>query len=272
MAAAILPCSDSVNHPGIACHAHRRDCVDPAHAGAAFSVCDNCATATAIGGLPAVITQQRLRLDRPHLLNPDGTIRQPRIFGLRTLVCNACAMREIELCQARDLGVAPPEYDIRWRDRRFMERYPVNTCTCRGKAFRQDRPRRQSHRQCLPHRTALCNALLARRNMNRTWLEHTAKDAAWNTIGSRVSTRNRRNREATFRACRCGNTVEARFGSIWPPAAVGPNLPAGLPDVYQCLACEGIIHQRGVLNARDFNPRRHNRDFQLGRARGPGTA
>ena len=275
MAAALpIACSDKVNHPallaaGIPCHASRTNCVGAvAHPGGPFSVCDTCATDTNGGGRVQAIIGRLNNVAKPHLLNPDGTVRQARNTGFRTLLCNHCSDREKQLRKARYNGVAPPEYVIPWAERRFMRRYPHDTCKCWQKLFRQDRPRRRSHRHCFNCRMNTCDEIENSRDNNETWLENTARDDAYNTIGVRVATRRRRNNEGTFRACRCGSNVDDLYGT--PPGQMGPQL---LPGLYQCLSCEGITHIGGVLGGLGtFQPRKHNRRFSLGRARGRGRA
>lgn len=265
--AALGPCDDHPNHPTVAfCNGTRRNCVDGGHGGVPFSVCDACATDTiasaAIQGTVARITQ----LAKPP--TPAATVTA-QVRGFRTLLCEACIKREQDLREARDYGDAPPEYSISWANRRFMSQYARNTCKCRLELLRQDRPRHRSHRHCLVHRLQLCNDIDNERQTNETWLEHTARDNAWNTIGARVSRRNRRLREGTYRACRCGSDVEAKYGS--PPGLPnGPNsAPAAvLPGVQQCMRCSGICHALVIPPpARMFNPRKHNHDFRIGRPR-----
>lgn len=267
-------CNDRPNHPGLGagvpCNASRRNCVAAAaHPGGPFSVCDTCATDTVSWG-PVQFQLARLaRWAKPQLPNAvNPALIQARDLGFRTLLCDACQEREIELRGARDTNVAPVEHTKRWADRRFMRHYPHDTCKCRQKLFRQDRPRRQSHRHCHPCRMALCTDIANDWTANETWLENTGRDNAWNTVGTRVATRRRRNREGTFRACRCGNTVEPIFGSRPGHVPPGPAIP---PTVYQCLSCEGIVHI-GLVPAglKGFNPRRHDRNVAFGRQRGRG--
>lgn len=272
MAAPPPNCADRPNHPNVvACSAARRDCVDAAH-GAPFSVCDTCAADTV--GRPAnVITQANVaQVAKPQLTRTGGfhSVGNPRF---RTLLCDPCIRREKELRRARYLRSAPAAHTLAWTQRRFMEHYPHNTCTCRQKLRRQDRPRRKSHRHCAHHRNILRLDLEQARDVNEAWLESIKRNESWQIFGSRASTRNRRDAAGTFRACRCGNEVNARYGGPpGPPVSTALAAPPAVhpAPVYQCLACEGIIHV-GPLpvlgTVRDFDPTRHNRDFRFGRAR-----
>lgn len=283
--AAPPPCHDRPNNPGTQgpCQVTRQNCVDPAHGGVPYTVCDSCANEAATGtGAPGIRIDNLLnQYAKPQLFghpplrdHTNGVLTQTRDHGFRTLLCDDCIAREKELRRARHTHIEPPGYTIPWAQRRFMQNYPHDTCKCRMKAQRQDRPRRQSHRHCRQHRQELFDEMVAQRDRNEFWLERTARSRGGATIASRVATRRRRWQQGTHRACRCGKTVQGTYGSR--PRAVGPppRAPDAIPGVWQCLSCEGITHRTGsvFLNAGDFNPGPDDDDLRLGRRRTRGLA
>lgn len=278
--AAVQNCDDRINHPNInpatACAVQRTPCVDghANHAGAAFSVCNTCAADTAGQAINLFTRQDIPQLARPGLTRANPGSHSFRDPGFRTLLCRACVRREKELRRARHQGTVGPAHLVPWTQRRFMENYPHNTCTCRQRLLRQDRPRHQSHRHCAQCRLDLINEMVNNRNNHEAFLEGIKRNASWNTCTASAPTRRQRDNTGTFRACRCGNTVEGVFGS--PPGLPGSGIaaanPAVLPEVYQCLCCKGIIHTVALQvpgNIGNFDPARHNRVFSIPRAQLP---
>lgn len=172
------------------------------------------------------------RPQRNSFMGAGGDREEKAWRGFRTRMCGICEMREQYLIRARLLAIAGvgtattrvPPMALRQR----MENYPRNTCTCLWEL-------EQGQRLCIRHRKSLWDTFSQAagqrvdvRNQNREWL----RTSATNPLNGVLCTaRNARlqNRDMCapgfqLRACRCGDEVTA-----------------GVPEVYQCMGCEGII-------------------------------
>lgn len=82
-----------------------------------------------------------------------------------------------------------------------------------------------------------------RRDQNEVWLETTHRDSYSNLGLASNALRARRDNQGSFRACRCGATVQPYFAVPSNPAPPRPMpLPVVPPDVWMCMGCEGVIH------------------------------
>lgn len=153
-----------------------------------------------------------------------------------THLCLSCEREEILLLFQRTLGPAPPARTLPTR-RPNRRPWPFTTCTCLEIWHEHVDPAFPGQEVCIRHRYQnACekhDELLIIRNQNDKWLRETARDRnnpnriirlRRNNIGHRNIMNGRANR-SSFRACRCG--AEPR---------------TGVPQVWMCLGCEGVIH------------------------------
>lgn len=152
--------------------------------------------------------------------------------GFLTRLCMLCETRERYLIAMRHEGVVamgtlPPLPAVRAR----MQSYPENTCTCLHDL--------NAGRLCRDHRKndwdATRNRLVQARNRHKRWLFETVAFPFGPPGALRTSSQTRRiNRISLLanfclRACRCGNEVTN-----------------GVPQVWQCMACQGIVEVTGT--------------------------
>ena len=139
-------------------------------------------------------------------------------------MCRTCELSEQYLIRFREghggvlVTDAPPARQT------TMRNYPTNTCTCLW--------RLRNGRYCNPHyrqKWANVKAILEpKRDENaerlRTLARHPTTGRSWTANSARQDNRYYNRNGCMLRACRCGREVTRRK-----------------PEVYQCIACEGII-------------------------------
>lgn len=264
------------------CSAARVACSHPPHAGGApFDVCDRCAentTATNVAGIGptrqddfAWPTLPRFSQVVP-LLGP-----MPRRHGFQTLLCHICTKREMTLLQARLLRLAPAHLVPTAAERAFMQDYPWRTCTCLRKLLAYDQayqhlqypqPAIAGYRHCEPHRQAVWADMANTALRNEAWLESIdRKDHLGVTARAGVLTKRQRDRDGTFRACRCGVTIDTNLvlgvpNFMFPFPGPGP---AAQPRVTMCMACEGVHIRQGLPRQRALRAAKNNYPIALGR-------
>ena len=239
-------------------------CVDnlPEHA-PGFTVCANCVGATE-GEHWFKLAKAKMANDPPDN-KPGGRRETKRWRGFWTRMCRLCERREQYLIKAREgqpghIPVAHPPQAVQDQ----MKDYPRNTCTCEWH-FKQPRRCRQHFRL---HWLALKPTLEHQRNMNMEWLRtsslHPAGQHLWTANQTRLNNRYYIRNRCMLRACRCGREVTQRD-----------------PEVYQCMACEGIIettpmalaymHTFPPTPAQQLNSASPGAPFALGRYRSART-
>lgn len=157
-----------------------------------------------------------------------------------THLCESCEREEMLILYQRAANPAAPNDAVPTRrGYSACQQWPYVTCTCLQIWHEDTDPsfpgngfevciRHRHRRACERH-----DKLLIIRNQNDKWLRETAKDRnnpnriirlRHNNIGH-LNIMNGRANRGSFRACRCG--AEPR---------------TGLPRVWMCLGCEGVIH------------------------------
>lgn len=260
-----MPCDDWP-HRGFlgTCHGIRHPCVDPMHGAGPYTICTTCITATHAQGW-VVANVARFTARSPPFAwyppPPPALLPQPPWPGFWTRLCRECEKREQELNLARQHGVEPPAFTPAAHLAHLAVSGHLNTCTCRDNLIGMH----SRNRRCRPCHQAWTHNILARKDRNDKWLRGTdvRKDAkGWITTRADAKTRMRRCAEGSWRACRCGASVNT----------------GRLPEVLMCMACEGLRHVRnpGLLpgtpggswfDLKQFNPKRHDREFKLRRLR-----
>ena len=290
MAAAAPNCGDKVNHVILApCLPARRACSHPGHAGgAAISVCDLCALDTSFWhaiGNNVVRIGDFARPALPRWPARNGNLPQIAAQGawprFLTLLCKQCSDWEIKLLHLRQSPHgAPTRFTPTAQQQQLMQNYPVITCTCLRTLTAYDiafpapppapampnvvaTPAIPGYRHCRPHRQAEWVVMDNNAQQNKAWLESIDRiEGSRDTALASLSTKRRRDRQGTYRACRCGTSIDNKtIPGLLPavfPAGVGANLPA-VPHVAMCMSCEGIWHFQNppIGTFRDFRPERN---------------
>lgn len=171
----------------------------------------------------------------PTQITPNPLFLHPN--GFQTRLCRDCQWqahdRAISL-QALVPAAPPADYHRWWNQ-------PWNSCTCRyalgrgslggfggigggigimGGVFAI------GPRYCHNHRLQLWRQSCAHRHANDRWLRNTARTNDARTVRASTKTKKKRERNGTWRACRCGATIR-------------PNDPV---EVLLCMACGGTEH------------------------------
>ena len=148
--------------------------------------------------------------------------------GFWTRMCRQCELREQYLIHWRlgSNGVIPPPLPANVN---LMAGYPRNTCTCQRSLarFRLCTDHRKPHWDAIRNANAATLGSIKHRTDVRDWLKMTARDAVGvlcTASPARIQDRRLCQNGRIQRACRCGHEVTQ-----------------GAPEVYQCMACEGII-------------------------------
>lgn len=152
--------------------------------------------------------------------NPDGCVEHPQNF--RALLCQKCTEMEQARYLLKHEGFDPPTQNradqvAEWQ---YEEKDEQNLCKCRWD-LEQDL-------RCLQHRDDKMHNLELEAVANEQKLRGIAYDTTYRRV-TRASQRtvNRRARNHTYRACRCGrDTIK--------PALMNN------PAVTMCRSCEGI--------------------------------
>lgn len=200
--------------------------------GAAYSVCHHC------NNMYKNTQWYKVAVSRIERKPPAPKAELDHWRGFLTRMCTLCEQREQYLVASRRLGgvrsVALNLPDL--ADRARMKNYPVNTCTCRHTI--------DEGRLCRRHRKDQWDRararVVAQRNANMTWLHESAHYGGYPLGGNdflrRASERRRTDRDLSRnncikRGCRCGREVTAAE-----------------PQVYQCMACQGIVQVTEMSN------------------------
>ena len=270
------------------CHANRQECCQDHR----FQVCDTCHNDTQVllglhpGGPNFVrVMHHADRYTPAPPLGPAGPLAphgwlglagpvvpppDPPFAGFMTRVCGDCERKLQSLRGLYTTQTVIPDHQS------FMFAFPRESCTCAVTlGINGHGPRR-----CFPHRQKLWRKLEHRKNRNDRWLRNTERNAAGQIVQASDATKTLRRRtvtvaapsgEATWRACRCGNTCDrTAFNTI----AGGPRKQ----EVWLCMGCEGFLsrvnpttpasHYNGILFT---NPRQLRNRYRLGRVRSDGT-
>lgn len=172
-------------------------------------------------------------------LNNPPTPRVPehnRSSHLLTRMCRLCEYREeVLLAQlggsAPGAPVLPPPPGLvpiqnhpTQYERDWASSWPTNRCTCEKRGL-------YNGILCLPHRKKhwldFKKQNDVNRRHNRKYLINTERDGAGNRIDATADTKQNRDDQGLYRACRCGEDPVATIGEA---------------TVMQCMACEGIVH------------------------------
>lgn len=233
--------------------------VDPLHPGG-FLVCVHCLQDTHRQRWSRAIYRDVTVL--PANLPPAAPTPQPLTFAtappgiavwkkFMTHLCLSCEREEMLLLASRTVALprAPATVLPTRRGYNVNEEWPYVTCTCLSAWHDHADFAAPGWEVCIRHRQRMAceqhDERLIIRNQNDKWLRESAKDpnnprriirlrhnniAHWNIMNARAAS-------GTYRACRCG--AEPR---------------QGVPQVWMCLGCEGVIHNAPVPAAGIFAP------------------
>ena len=196
-----------------------------------FTVCGNCQEATQ--DLRWYKLAKAKIVKPPPNNKPWGRRETKRWRGFLTRMCRTCELREQYLIRDREghPGHAPATHPPAIQQAQMRD-YPRVTCTC---LWMLQSPRRCRQHYRL-HWTALKPQLEQDRNTNAEWLRtttlHPGTGMLWTANQAREDDRYYLRNRRMLRACRCGREVTQRE-----------------PEVYQCMACEGIVQVTAMSDA-----------------------
>ena len=250
-------CSDATSVPADP-HWTRRDCrlgAASPHHGAHFDVCGVChnnTQAQAWVGVPggAANAHGQITTLTPPQQAPGAAWPNPlpNWNGFRTRLCRTCEEVEQAKCHYYITNPADPNTTVAHPPNMAeMVQWPIDRCTCLYYLNGVQGPPDHPIRYCRLDHADVWTDLEQTRNHNAEWLLNTSIDKKGQLcMASDRTKRTRRSvRNSSYRACRCGRTVDLN----------GRN-----PEVLLCMACQGLVHVvlPGTLGSRSQPPFRHN--------------